>query len=101
MSRVIVIGGSDQGRQVLDAIVARAFHTAVGVLDRALPRDHLVAGVPVLGTDDDLARAPAEVGADHFVVAIGDNATRWRGAGGCRGRPRRTWRRRRSCTRRR
>ena len=81
MSRVIVIGGSDQGRQVLDAIVARAFYTAVGVLDRALPRDHLVAGVPVLGTDDDLAAYAAEVGADHFVVAIGDNAHARRSAG--------------------
>ena len=76
MSRVIVIGGSDQGRQVLDAILARGFHTAVGVLDRALPRDALIAGVPVLGNDDDLAMCAAEVAADHFVVAIGDNATR-------------------------
>jgi sugar O-acyltransferase (sialic acid O-acetyltransferase NeuD family) len=76
MSRVIVIGGSDQGRQVLDAILARGFHTPVGVLDRDLPRGELVTGVPVLGRDDELAARAAEVGADHFVVAIGDNATR-------------------------
>ena len=76
MSRVIVIGGADQGRQVLDTILARGFHTAVGMLDRALARGALVAGVPVLGNDDDLAVCAAEVGADHFVVAIGDNATR-------------------------
>lgn len=76
MSRVLVIGGSDQGRQVIDAIVARGFHTAVGVLDRALPRGALVAGVPVVGGDDDLVACAAETGADHFVVAIGDNATR-------------------------
>jgi sugar O-acyltransferase (sialic acid O-acetyltransferase NeuD family) len=76
VSRVIVIGGSDQGRQVLDAIVARGFHTAVGVLDRGLSRDMFVGDVPVLGSDDDLAVSAAEVGADHFVVAIGDNATR-------------------------
>ena len=78
MSRVIVIGGSDQGRQVLDAIVARGFHTAVGVLDRNLARGALVDGVPVLGSDDDLVACAAEVGADQFVVAIGDNATRGR-----------------------
>ena len=30
----------------------------------------------VLGSDNDLAVCAAEVGADHFVVAIGDNATR-------------------------
>jgi sugar O-acyltransferase (sialic acid O-acetyltransferase NeuD family) len=76
MSRVIVIGGSDQGRQVLDAIAARGFHTAVGVLDGALRRGEQVGGVTVLGRDDELAACAAEVGADHFVVAIGDNATR-------------------------
>jgi sugar O-acyltransferase (sialic acid O-acetyltransferase NeuD family) len=76
MSRVIVIGGSDQGRQVIDAILARGFHTAVGVLDRDLPRGTSVAGVPVLGRDDELGSCAAEVGADHFVVAIGDNAMR-------------------------
>ena len=36
-------------------------------------------GVPVLGTDDDLVGVRgARSGADHFVVAIGDNATRGR-----------------------
>jgi sugar O-acyltransferase (sialic acid O-acetyltransferase NeuD family) len=78
VSRVLVIGGSDQGRQVIDAIAARGFHTAVGVLDRSLARGDDVTGVPVLGTDDDLVACAAETGADHFVVAIGDNATRGR-----------------------
>jgi sugar O-acyltransferase (sialic acid O-acetyltransferase NeuD family) len=78
MSRVIVIGGAGQGRQVIDAIVARGFHTAVGVLDRSLPRGSEVSGVPVLGRDDELAVRAPEVSADHFVVAIGDNATRGR-----------------------
>ena len=78
MSRVIVIGGSDQGRQVLDAIVTRGSHEPVGVLDRSLARGDDVAGVPVLGTDDDLVACAAQAGADHFVVAIGDNATRGR-----------------------
>jgi sugar O-acyltransferase (sialic acid O-acetyltransferase NeuD family) len=73
---VLVVGGSDQGRQVIDAIVARGFHTAVGVLDRGLQRGQLVAGVPVLGDEGALADAADEMDADHFVVAIGDNATR-------------------------
>jgi sugar O-acyltransferase (sialic acid O-acetyltransferase NeuD family) len=76
MSRIIVVGGSDQGRQVLDAIVAAGVHTAVGVLDRALEPGALVADVPVVGRDDDLAACATRVGADCFVVAIGDNATR-------------------------
>jgi sugar O-acyltransferase (sialic acid O-acetyltransferase NeuD family) len=78
VSRLIVIGGSDQGRQVLDAIVAGAAHEPVGVLDRSLARGDDVAGVPVLGTDADLPACAAHTGADHFVVAIGDNATRGR-----------------------
>jgi sugar O-acyltransferase (sialic acid O-acetyltransferase NeuD family) len=76
VSRIVVIGGSDQGRQVLDAIVARGRDIVVGVLDRALARGELVAGVPVLGSDDELASCAAGVGADQFVVAIGDNAAR-------------------------
>jgi sugar O-acyltransferase (sialic acid O-acetyltransferase NeuD family) len=76
VSRVLVIGGADQGRQVLDAIAADGDHTPVGVLDRALEPGTLVAGVPVLGADVDLAARAAEVGADAFVVAIGDNAAR-------------------------
>jgi sugar O-acyltransferase (sialic acid O-acetyltransferase NeuD family) len=78
MSKIIVIGGSDQGRQVIDAILARGFHTVVGVLDRALAPGTMVGDVPVLGADDDLAACAAQVGADHFIVAIGDNATRGR-----------------------
>jgi sugar O-acyltransferase (sialic acid O-acetyltransferase NeuD family) len=76
VSRVLVIGGSDQGRQVIDAILALGYHTAVGVLDHALPRGELVAGVPVVGNDVDLVTSAAEVSAELFVVAIGDNATR-------------------------
>jgi sugar O-acyltransferase (sialic acid O-acetyltransferase NeuD family) len=78
MSRVLVIGGAGQGRQVIDAIVARGHHTVVGVLDRALRRGDVVAGIPVLGTDDDLRAAALETAADSFVVAIGDNSTRGR-----------------------
>jgi sugar O-acyltransferase (sialic acid O-acetyltransferase NeuD family) len=78
VSRVIVIGGADQGRQVIDAVVARGFHTVVGVLDRGLARGDEVAGVPVLGTDDELRVCAAEVNADRYVVAIGDNFTRGR-----------------------
>ena len=76
MSRVIVVGGSDQGRQVIDALRAGGVHTAVGVLDRALAPGDAVVGVPVLGADENLAGCAADVGADAFVVAIGDNATR-------------------------
>ena len=76
VSRVLVIGGAGQGRQVIDAIVARAHHEVVGVLDRSFRRGDVVAGFPVLGSDLDLRAAALETAADGFVVAIGDNHTR-------------------------
>jgi sugar O-acyltransferase (sialic acid O-acetyltransferase NeuD family) len=74
--RVIVIGGSDQGRQVIDAIDARGDHAIVGVLDRSVPGASDVAGYPVLGRDDELRACAERVEADGYVVAIGDNFAR-------------------------
>ena len=90
--RVIVIGGSDQGRQVIDAVDARGDHTIVGVLDRALAGSVTerragsvpermagaseVAGYPLLGRDDELRGCAERVEADGYVVAIGDNFAR-------------------------
>jgi len=74
--RVIVIGASDQGRQVVDAIDARGDHTVVGVLDRSAEGASDVGGYPVIGRDDELADCAARVEADGYVVAIGDNFAR-------------------------
>ena len=71
MSRVVVVGGSDQGRQVIDNLHAAGVHTVVAVLDPGLAHGSEVGGYPVIGDD-----AVATVGADAFVVAVGDNATR-------------------------
>ncbi len=76
MTDVIVVGGGDQGRQVISAIEAGEGNRIVGVLDRAIPPGTVVAGYPVLGTEDDLRATAEQNGAGAFVVAIGDNATR-------------------------
>jgi sugar O-acyltransferase (sialic acid O-acetyltransferase NeuD family) len=73
---VLVVGGGDQGRQVISAIEAAASAEIVGVLDRTIPRRTLVAGYRVVGTEDDLHSCGEDLGADAFVVAIGDNSTR-------------------------
>jgi sugar O-acyltransferase (sialic acid O-acetyltransferase NeuD family) len=78
MSRVLVIGGAEQGRQVMDAIAAGGEHRVVGILDRSMPAGSVVGSTPVLGTNDDLARAAEESGAEGYVVAIGDNFVRGR-----------------------
>jgi sugar O-acyltransferase (sialic acid O-acetyltransferase NeuD family) len=75
--RVIVIGRSDQGRQAIDIIEDVGGTEIVGVLDRDTT-DGLVAGYPVLGSDEDLAACAASTGATAFVVAIGSNFDRHR-----------------------
>jgi sugar O-acyltransferase (sialic acid O-acetyltransferase NeuD family) len=71
VSRVAVVGGSDQGRQTIDVLESAGIHTVVAVIDPGLPSGSTVAGLPVVEPDDVAAH-----GADAFVVAIGDNATR-------------------------
>lgn len=74
--RLVTIGGSDQGRQALDALEAADDHDIVGILDRDLDVGTDVIGYPVLGRDDDLGRCVEAHGLTAFVVAIGDNFTR-------------------------
>jgi sugar O-acyltransferase (sialic acid O-acetyltransferase NeuD family) len=74
--RVLVVGGSDQGRQAIDVLDAAARDEIVGILDRRLPVGTEVGGIRVLGRDDEVAACAAAVGATAFVVAIGDNASR-------------------------
>jgi sugar O-acyltransferase (sialic acid O-acetyltransferase NeuD family) len=76
MSRILVVGGADQGRQVIDAVSTRAVHEVVGVLDGNLAVGVTVAGVPVVGSTADLPACAHAVQAAGYVVAIGDNAVR-------------------------
>jgi sugar O-acyltransferase (sialic acid O-acetyltransferase NeuD family) len=77
-ARVIVIGGSDQGRQAIDIIEEGGGAEVVGVLDRRGARVDQVVGYPVLGSDDELAATAASTRATAFVAAIGDNFARHR-----------------------
>jgi sugar O-acyltransferase (sialic acid O-acetyltransferase NeuD family) len=76
--RVIVIGGSDQGRQAIDIIEEIGGMEVVGVLDQRAKNGDPVAGYPVLGSDEQLTECAASSGATGFVVAIGDNSARHR-----------------------
>lgn len=78
MTRVLVIGGSDQGRQAIDVLESAGGAEVVGVLDRGLATGTRVDGYPVLGRDDELAGVAAAHGVDAYLVAIGDNAVRGR-----------------------
>jgi sugar O-acyltransferase (sialic acid O-acetyltransferase NeuD family) len=77
-ARVLVIGGSDQGRQAIDIIEEVGGMEIVGVLDRRGGDSDLVSGYPLLGSDEDLETVAATTGATAFVVAIGDNSARHR-----------------------
>ena len=74
--RVLVVGGSDQGRQVIDVLEAGGEHIVVGIVDARLPIGREVVGHPVLGSDTEIAGCADRVDADAFVVAIGDNHVR-------------------------
>jgi sugar O-acyltransferase (sialic acid O-acetyltransferase NeuD family) len=76
VSRVLVVGGGNQGRQVLDAISTRDDHEVVGVVDGNLPVGTDLGGVTVVGSPADLPACAEGVHAEGFVVAVGDNATR-------------------------
>jgi sugar O-acyltransferase (sialic acid O-acetyltransferase NeuD family) len=76
--RVIVIGGSDQGRQAIDIIEQLGDAEVMGVLDRSKHAPDEVAGYPVLGSDEVLAATAASTHATAFVAAIGDNFARHR-----------------------
>lgn len=76
--RVLLIGGSDQGRQTIDILEERGDIEIVGVLDDALPAGADVSGYPVLGGADDVARCATASRATAFVVALGDNLNRAR-----------------------
>jgi sugar O-acyltransferase (sialic acid O-acetyltransferase NeuD family) len=76
LTDLIVVGGGDQGRQVISALEAGARDRVVGVLDGAFPSGTDVSGHPVLGAEAELGARAGESGASGFVVAIGDNATR-------------------------
>lgn len=77
-ARVIVIGGSDQGRQTIDIIQETGHAEVVGVLDRRRGGADHVAGYRVLGSDDELVAAAASTLANAFIVAIGENFARYR-----------------------
>ena len=53
--RVVVIGGSDLGRQAIDLLQAAGEHEVVAVVDRELEVGTDTAGHAVLGTDEELA----------------------------------------------
>jgi sugar O-acyltransferase (sialic acid O-acetyltransferase NeuD family) len=76
LTDLIVVGGGDQGRQVISALEAGARDRVVGVLDAVLTPGTVVSGHAVLGTEAELGARADESGASGFVVAIGDNASR-------------------------
>lgn len=73
MTRVLCLGGGGHAAVVVDALLAlaaRGLATPVGIVTRdGRPGD--VLGVPVLGSDDDLALLSRRAGAEAFVVGVG------------------------------
>ncbi len=80
MSRVVLIGGGGHCASVIEAMRSTGSHEIVGVLDLTARVGNDVLGVPVVGTDADLAEMSAR-GVDGFVLTLGstgDASARWR-----------------------
>jgi sugar O-acyltransferase (sialic acid O-acetyltransferase NeuD family) len=74
--QVVILGAGGHGRVMLDVLRCQAEAEVVGFLDRRPEaRGTYIAGVPVLGSEDD-RETIRRAGATHFLVAIGDNRAR-------------------------
>lgn len=76
MIRIVVVGASDHGRCVIDALDQAGEHEIVGVLDDAVALGTRVAGYDVLGTLSDVRQLRQRYSFVGGIVGIGDNYTR-------------------------
>jgi FlaA1/EpsC-like NDP-sugar epimerase len=72
--RLLVVGAGGHGRSVVEAAELTGQFEVVGLLDDLLPAIDRVVGVTVLGSVVSMAHHRA--GADHAIVAIGNNTVR-------------------------
>lgn len=70
MARILVIGGGGHARVVIEAIRAAATHEIAGIAASASAAGEIIDGVPVICTDEELARIRSE-GVSSAVVAVG------------------------------
>lgn len=77
MEPLLLIGGGGHCRVIIDALQASARFEIVGILDVSASGGD-VMGVPVIGTDEDLARVRAEGVASAFIAvgSMGDPTRR-------------------------
>jgi UDP-perosamine 4-acetyltransferase len=73
-NRIVVLGGGGHARVVIEILLATGWQVA-GYTDREATGSF--AGVSWLGCDEDLPGVRAG-GVEHAIVALGDNALRWR-----------------------
>lgn len=70
--RIVLCGGGPHSKVVLDLLLEDGGYEVVGVLDAI---EEAPFGVPVIGTDADMARVRAS-GVDYAFCAVGSNAVR-------------------------
>ena len=78
MERIAIFGSSGHAAVVIDAVVKQGLYEIVGLIDSFAPADREVLGYRIIGRDDDLAALVQAHRIEGAVVAIGDNAIRWR-----------------------
>lgn len=75
MKKLIIIGASGHGKVVADTVICRGEWRVLGFLDGQVV-GVVVAGLSVLGRDDELAAVAEIQGCDSVCIGIGDNFTR-------------------------
>ena len=76
MSRLLIVGASDQARVTIDLILSSGKHEIYGILDAGYPQQKVLMGYPILGTENDLKKILSAAPPLEGVIAIGDNWVR-------------------------
>ena len=78
MSRVVVVGASGHAKVVVDTLEQAGEYEVVGYVDADKPAGTSWYGLPVLGSDADLAAVCRAHRIEGGIVGVGDNAARGR-----------------------
>jgi len=66
---IILLGGGGHCKSCIDVIEAEDRYRILGILDKAQKKGEIMAGYPVIGTDDDLPDLIKTC--DHFHITVG------------------------------
>lgn len=78
MRKIVLVGGGGHCKVIIDAIKKGKVFRIIGIVDKALPKEESVSGVPVVGNDDRLKQLHKQGVSFAFISvgSIGDSTIR-------------------------